>query len=93
MRQDIPVEQPVDNRADVYGLGVVLYEALGGPIPRPPKISTARLLRQNPQVSPGLAAILTRCLADDPANRYPGAADLAADLRRHLADLPLQGFP
>jgi len=35
--------------------------------------------------------LLSRCLASDPAQRYQSAADLAADLRRYLADLPLRG--
>src|SRR5262249_57978758 len=49
------------------------------------------LRRCNPQVSVGLADLLDRCLAPDPRERYPDAAALAADLRRHLTDLPLQG--
>jgi serine/threonine protein kinase/tetratricopeptide (TPR) repeat protein len=93
VRQDRPLTAPVDGRADVYALGVVLYEALGGPIPRPHTTRPARLLRHNPQVSPGLAAILARCLAEDPGRRYASAAELATDLRRHLADLPLEGVP
>src|SRR5262249_38586558 len=51
------------------------------------------LHRCNPCVSAGLADIVTRCLAPDPAGRYPDAAALAADLRRHLANLPLRGVP
>ncbi len=39
----------------------------------------------------GLADILAKCLALDPRDRYPDAARLAEDLRRHLADLPLRG--
>jgi tetratricopeptide (TPR) repeat protein len=42
-------------------------------------------------VSAALADLLARCLAADPARRYPSGAALAADLRRHLADLPLRG--
>ncbi len=45
----------------------------------------------NPHVSPGLAALLRRCLAAAPEDRYPDAAALASDLRRHLNDLPLRG--
>jgi serine/threonine protein kinase len=47
--------------------------------------------RHLPGVSVGLADVITKCLADDPAERYPDMAALAADLRRHLADLPLAG--
>jgi tetratricopeptide (TPR) repeat protein len=42
-------------------------------------------------VSVGLADILGKCLADDPDERYPHMAALAADLRRHLAHRPLAG--
>src|SRR5262249_30527007 len=44
----------------------------------------------NSQVSLGLADLIHKCLARDPADRYPDAATLAADLRRQLADLPLR---
>src|SRR5205807_236029 len=42
-------------------------------------------------VSVGLADIIHKCLASEPRDRYARAADLAADLRRHLADRPLRG--
>jgi serine/threonine protein kinase len=81
----------VDGRADVYALGLLLYEMLGGPVPPPARAAGGCLRRRNPQVSVGLAAVLARCLAPDPGQRYPQAAALANDLRRHLADQPLQG--
>ncbi len=37
--------------------------------------------------------MIRRCLARDPRDRYPDAASVAIDLRRHLADLPLRGVP
>jgi serine/threonine protein kinase/tetratricopeptide (TPR) repeat protein len=85
-----PVPVAVDGRADVYSLGKVLYHALadgdGLRRPRP-------LHRCNPQVSRGLSDVVARCLEADPRRRYARAADLAADLRRHLAAQPLQGVP
>src|SRR5262249_4864523 len=55
---------------------------------------TAHELRSlNPSVSLGLADILARCLETDPNRRYADAAALAADLQRHLKDLPLRGVP
>jgi serine/threonine protein kinase/Flp pilus assembly protein TadD len=82
----------VDGRSDVYSLGLLLYQALGGPVPRPPG-APPRLERCNDRVSVGLADVIHKALRDRPADRYGDAAALAADLRRHLADLPLRGVP
>jgi tetratricopeptide (TPR) repeat protein len=88
----------VDGRSDIYSLGLVLYEALGGPVPLLPDGETTpaeapwpRLDRSNPRVSIGLADVIHRCLSPAPAGRYPTAAELAADLRNHLASRPLRG--
>jgi serine/threonine protein kinase/tetratricopeptide (TPR) repeat protein len=86
-----PVPAAVDARADVYGLGTVLYEALGGPLPVPGRHPERLLRRYIPAVSRGLADLLGRSLAPEPARRYATAGDFAADLERHLADLPLRG--
>src|SRR5205823_5139137 len=71
-----PVTQTVDGRADVFSLGLLLYQALGGPVPFSLDRS-ARLDEVNPQVSPGLADIIARCLSRHAALRYPDAESLA----------------
>jgi serine/threonine protein kinase len=43
--------------------------------------------------SPAVAAIVARCLAADPSHRYANAENLAEDLARQLADLPLIHIP
>ncbi len=86
-----PIPGAVDGRSDQYSLGLVLHHALGGETDAAHRPVPGRLLRANPPVPRGLADILARCLAEDPAGRYPDCAALAEDLRRHLLDLPLAG--
>jgi serine/threonine protein kinase/Flp pilus assembly protein TadD len=91
VRAGQPVTADVDGRADIYSLGLLLYEALGGTLPAPARSPGRALRRHNPRVSMGLGDIIERALAADPGRRYPTAATLAEDLRRHLAYLPLRG--
>jgi tetratricopeptide (TPR) repeat protein len=74
------VQKDVDARADVYALGVILRIALAAP--RGPAAVRAPI---------GVLDVIARCTAANPARRYATAADVAADLRRHLADQPLVG--
>jgi serine/threonine protein kinase/Tfp pilus assembly protein PilF len=83
------VPAAVDGRSDVYSLGLLLYEFLGGVVPSGGKHVPLHTL--NPDVPVGLSDVLDRCLLPDPRQRYASAAALAADLRRELAGLPLQG--
>jgi serine/threonine protein kinase/Flp pilus assembly protein TadD len=85
-----PVPVVVDGRADLYALGVMLYEALGGQLPYRPGESPP-LFRCNPLVSVGLSDIIHKCLAPAAAERYAQAAHLAADLQRHLTHRRLLG--
>ena len=91
--QGQPVPEPVNRRADLYPLGLLLCEALGGPGAGVEGAKGKPWRHRNSQVSPGLADIVQKCLAGNPAERYLDAATLADDLRRHLNDLPLRGVP
>src|SRR5207253_3841817 len=91
VREGRSIPTAVDGRADLYALGLVLGEALGGARPPGGPVAPSWLRRCNPQVSVGLAGVLEKCTAGDPRQRYPEAAALADDLRRHLANLPLRG--
>ncbi len=89
------VSQPVDERADIFAVGLLLRDALAGPVPSTAAArdgqTAVRWPRQNPQVSVGLADIIEKCLAARSRNRYQTAAAYAGDLRRHLTDRPLVG--
>jgi Flp pilus assembly protein TadD/type II secretory pathway pseudopilin PulG len=88
--QNRPIPGGIDARADIFALGLLLHHALGGAVPVPAD-KAPRLDAINPQVSPGLADIVRRCLARDPNHRYADAEALTIDLRRHLSHLPLRG--
>ena len=86
---------PVDPRSDIYSLGCVLYEMTTGHTPFSGESAVAiayKHVQENPvpprQIDPALPetleAITLKCLAKNPANRYPSAQDLRADLRRYL---------
>lgn len=89
-----------DARADIYGLGVALYELL---TLRPafPATDRHRLIhdithvepvsprRLEPRVPRDLETIVLKAMAKEPARRYATADELAADLRRFLDDQPI----
>ncbi len=82
---------PTDLRADLYSVGVMMYEMLSGTLPfesdSPVSVAIkqiseeARPLRElNPSVPEALASITARAMAKDPAERYPSAREMMADL-------------
>ena len=96
----------IDARADVYALGVILYELVSGRRPHDVEglgvHEAARIVveRDPPslgQLDPRLRGdvewIVAKAIEKDPARRYASAAALASDLRAHLADQPIQARP
>jgi len=99
-------KRPVDERSDLFSLGLILYELLTARHPfgryRGPSLGVLPFMindrRQQPPlirpwndaVSPAAEAIVRRCLEPDPAQRYQSAAQLRDDLERQLANEPLR---
>ena len=92
-----------DGRADLYALGVILYEMLTSE--RPHQSSDLESLsfqiantpapplsRFNRQISPGIEEIVLMCLEKEPGRRYLSGLDLAADLRRLDASFTRRGI-
>ena len=80
-------------RSDLYSLGVVLYEMATGEVPfvaeSPAAVSFRHVDEEprppaelNPEIPPGLNDLVLKLLSKDPADRYPDAAALVADLER-----------
>lgn len=93
----------IDERADIYSMGIVLFELLTGTRPFD---GTGEALRQqilfatapsviqkNRSVPQDIATITEKCLQKDPSERYQTAADLAADLQAWLDGRPIQARP
>ncbi|MEL6544321.1 MAG: serine/threonine-protein kinase, partial [Myxococcota bacterium] len=87
------LKRPVDGRADLYALGVLLYECVAGKTPFRSD-DPGELMRQHavmepprldeiaPAADPILAKIIHRLIAKDPDDRYQTAEGLASDLQR-----------
>lgn len=85
------LNRPVDARADLYSLGVVLFQCATARVPfhsqdigelvhmhlvqAPPRIESL-----NPAISPALAGIVIKLLSKEPDDRYQSAKALLADL-------------
>ncbi len=95
--QYMPPEQarglPVNERADVYALGALLYEVLAGAPPYPGGSSAqvlaavlggppAALEERVAELPPDLVAIVRKAMERQPEARYPTARELVEDLRR-----------
>ncbi len=88
--------EPLDGRSDVYALGVVGFQALSGTLPfdgPPQSVLVAHVTRQAPslrsvapQLPAALAAVIDRCLAKSPSERYETAESLASALEQAMAE-------
>jgi eukaryotic-like serine/threonine-protein kinase len=91
MAPEVLLERAIDGRADIFSLGVVLYEMLAGhhPFLSSSFVATSqRILHEeptsirlfNPVIPESLESLVARAIAKDPAKRFPNARALLDDL-------------
>jgi eukaryotic-like serine/threonine-protein kinase len=96
-------DQTLDDRTDVYAAGAVLYEMATGqrPFPQTGPVVVEHILHSepppprslNPQLSPGLEAVILKALDKDPERRYQSAKELLVDLERLSAGISAGVIP
>jgi serine/threonine protein kinase len=90
----------VDIRSDLYSLGCTFYFLLTAQVPFPKGSPLEKLVRHStqepvpveslrPETPAEVAAIVRRLMAKEPANRFQTAAELAASLKPHTAEAPV----
>ncbi len=88
-------EKPLDQRSDIYSLGCVMYEVLTRTPPLQADTAMDTMVKQirqmplrfselpiNPNVSPELEAMVFKCLAKDPSERYQSAEQLKLQIKK-----------
>jgi serine/threonine-protein kinase len=91
---EVCLGKPVDQRSDIFSLGIVFFEMLTGRMPFTDESPLGLMLEvvkaeipdvreMNADVDPEIARILDRMIAKDPAERYDNCHELVAELSAH----------
>jgi len=100
MCPELVAGEPMDARGDIFSLGTLLYQCITGELPFKADNPSALMRRivdveylppeaLNGAVGRTLSRVVTRCLERDPADRYPDAESLRADLLAVAAEIGL----
>lgn len=83
---------PVDNRADIYSLGITIYELLNGKPPFFEGDLAYQHLNMDPKpikgIPPELQEIIFKCLMKNPSERWQTAEEFAGALGKYLVTIP-----
>lgn len=92
-----------DQRADIYALGVILYELATGELPfrGEKRMLLLQIINDDPpsprklnsKITKDLETICLKCLRKPEASRYQSAGDLRIDLQRFLDGIPIHARP